>query len=82
MNPVFDLLRLSTVSLDVLVAQRGSRAGLEQRQRSRLALLLDATLRGSPLYRNGWAPVRMQAWRWSACRWSRAARSWRALTTG
>lgn len=56
MNPVFDLLRLSTVSLDVLVAQRGSRAGLEQRQRSRLALLLDATLRGSPLYREWLGP--------------------------
>ena len=42
MNPVFDLLRLSTVSLDVMAAQRGSRMGIAQRQRVRLVLLLDA----------------------------------------
>ena len=35
MNPVFDLLRLSTVSLDVMAAQRGSRMGIAQRQRVR-----------------------------------------------
>ncbi len=51
MNPVFDLLRLSTVSLDAMLVQRGGRAGVEQRQRSRLAQLLEAALRGSVLYR-------------------------------
>jgi phenylacetate-CoA ligase len=56
MNPVFDLLRLSTVSLDVMAAQRGSRLGIAQRQRVRLVQLLDAALRGSRLYQELWGP--------------------------
>lgn len=50
MSAVFDLLRLSTVSLDVMAAQRGGTLGIAQRQQVRLQQLLDATLRGSRLY--------------------------------
>lgn len=50
MNTVFDPLRLSTVSLDVAVAQRGTPQDIAQRQRTRLALLMEATLRGSRLH--------------------------------
>lgn len=51
MSPVFDLLRLSSVSMDVLAAQRGSAQAIAQRQRTRLAQVLGAALRDSPLYR-------------------------------
>ena len=54
MNTVFDPLRLSTVSLDVAVAQRGTPQDIAQRQRTRLALLMEATLRGSRLYQRLW----------------------------
>ena len=54
MNTVFDPLRLSTVSMDVLAAQRGTPQGIAQRQRTRLALLMEATLRGSRLYQRLW----------------------------
>lgn len=50
MSTVFDLLRLSTVSLDVMAAQRGTAQGIAQRQQARLQQLLEATLRGSRLY--------------------------------
>jgi len=50
MTAVFDLLHLSSVSLDVVAAQRGGAFGIAQRQRVRLRQLLDATLRGSRLY--------------------------------
>jgi len=50
MSTVFDLLRLSRISLDVMAAQRGSAQAIVQRQRSRLAELLETTLRHSRLY--------------------------------
>lgn len=52
MSAVFDLLRLSTVSLDVVAAQRGGALGIAQRQQVRLQQLLDAALRGSRLYQD------------------------------
>ena len=54
MNTVFDPLRLSTVSMDVLAAQRGTPQGIAQRQRTRLSQLMAATLRGSRLYQQLW----------------------------
>ncbi|MEZ5717206.1 MAG: phenylacetate--CoA ligase family protein [Burkholderiaceae bacterium] len=50
MSAVFDLLRLSTVSLDVAAAHRGAAQGIAQRQQRRLAQLLDVALRDSRLY--------------------------------
>ncbi len=50
MSAVFDLLRLSTVSLDVAAAHRGTAQGIAQRQQRRLAQLLDVALRESRLY--------------------------------
>lgn len=49
MSAVFDLLRLSTVSLDVAAAHRGAAQGIAQRQQRRLAQLLDVALRDSRL---------------------------------
>ncbi len=54
MNAVFDPVRLSAVCMDVAAAQRGTPEGIAQRQRTRLAALLQATLRGSRLYRALW----------------------------
>ncbi|AVO41548.1 phenylacetate--CoA ligase family protein [Simplicispira suum] len=54
MSAVFDALRLSAVSLDVSAAQRGTPQGIAQRQQTRLAALLNFTLRGSRLYRSLW----------------------------
>ncbi len=51
MSTVFDPLRLSAVSLDVMVANHDSAQGLARRQQARLAHLLDAALNGSRLYR-------------------------------
>lgn len=50
MTPVFDLLRLSLISMDVVAAQRSGRVGIAQRQRNRLAQMLDNALRGSRFY--------------------------------
>ena len=54
MSAVFDALCLSQVSLDVAAAHRGTPQGIVQRQQTRLAALLESTLRGSPLYRRLW----------------------------
>ena len=50
MSPVFDLLRLSSVSMDVMAAQRGTAQGIAQRQQVRLSQVLSAALRDSRLY--------------------------------
>lgn len=50
MSPVFDLLRLSSVSMDVMAAQRGTAQGIAQRQQVRLSQVLWAALRDSRLY--------------------------------
>ena len=50
MSPVFDLLRLSSVSMDVMVAHRGKAQGIAQRQQVRLSQVLGAALRDSRLY--------------------------------
>lgn len=60
MTTVFDPMRLGAVALDVLASGRAAPAAIEARQRSRLAHLLDATVRGSRLYRKrlqGLAPA-------------------------
>ena len=46
MTPVFDLLRLSLISMDVVAAQRSGRVGIAQRQRNRLvvAIIIDGAL--------------------------------------
>lgn len=54
MNAVFDPVRLSAVCMDVAAAQRGTPEGIAQRQQTRLAALIEATLRGSRLYRALW----------------------------
>ena len=54
LGAVFDPLRLSSVSMDVAAAQRGTPEGIAQRQRSRLAALIESTLRESSLYRTLW----------------------------
>jgi len=51
MTTVFDPLRLGAVALDVLASGRASPDAIAARQKTRLAHLLDATLRGSRLYR-------------------------------
>lgn len=51
MAVVFDPLRLSAVSLDVLAAGRGPPAALALRQKARLANVVAAALRGSAFYR-------------------------------
>ncbi|MDO9195460.1 phenylacetate--CoA ligase family protein [Rhodoferax sp.] len=51
MISVFDPLRLGAVALDVLAAGRATAGALAARQQVRLTKLLDATVRGSPLYR-------------------------------
>jgi phenylacetate-CoA ligase len=51
MSTVFDPLRLSAVSLDVMAANHDSARGLARRRQARLAQLLDAALNGSRLYR-------------------------------
>lgn len=50
MSRVFDPLRLSAVSLDVMAVNRGTPADVEARQRKRLQRVLEAALRGSRLY--------------------------------
>ena len=82
MSAVFDLLRLSTVSLDVAAAHRGTAQGIAQRQQRRLAQLLDVALRESRLYQELLPRAAAPARRCSNCPWSRAASSWSALTTG
>ncbi len=54
MSAVFDAVRLSGVSMDVAAAQRGTPKGIAQRQHTRLAALIESTLRGSRLYRTLW----------------------------
>ncbi len=54
MSAVFDPLRLSSASMDVVAVQRGTPKGIAQRQQTRLAALLESTLRGSRLYRALW----------------------------
>lgn len=51
MSRVFDPLRLSAVSLDVMAVNRGTPADVEARQRRRLQRVVEAALRGSRLYR-------------------------------
>lgn len=50
MGPVFDSLRLSAVTLDIMAVNRGTRADVERRQRSRLARVVAAARAGSRLY--------------------------------
>ncbi|RCX11692.1 phenylacetate-coenzyme A ligase PaaK-like adenylate-forming protein [Extensimonas vulgaris] len=54
MHTLLDLVSLSAVALDLLVAQQGPPQGIAARQRRRLQRLLDAALRGSRFYRNHW----------------------------
>jgi len=59
MMPVFDPLRLASVSLDVLAAGRDAPGGVAARQRTRLARLLESAVHGSRFYRDhlaGFAP--------------------------
>lgn len=51
MTTVFDPLQLSAVALDVGAAARSTPRAIAQRQRARLARLLDAALPGSAFYR-------------------------------
>lgn len=51
MSTVFDPLRLSAVSMDIMAANRDTPQGLLRRQQARLALVLEAALKGSRLYR-------------------------------
>jgi phenylacetate-coenzyme A ligase PaaK-like adenylate-forming protein len=51
MSRVFDPLRLSAVSLDIMAVNRGAPSEVAGRQSRRLAHVLDAALRGSRLYR-------------------------------
>src|SRR5512133_287421 len=51
MTTVFDPMRLGAVALDVLASGRAAPQAIAARQRSRLAHLLDAAVRGSSLYR-------------------------------
>lgn len=50
MTPVFDPLRFSAVSLDVLACTRASPQGIADRQRARLAALLTSAMRDSRFY--------------------------------
>lgn len=54
MRTVFDPLLLSSLSMDVMAVNRGTPQGIAQRQQTRLAQLLEATLQGSRLYRSLW----------------------------
>lgn len=51
MIPVFDPLRLASVSLDVLASGRGGPAVVSARQRARLQRLLASAMKGSRFYR-------------------------------
>ena len=51
MASVFDPLRWGAVALDVLASGHATPDALAARQQIRLARLLEAALRGSPLYR-------------------------------
>lgn len=51
MMPVFDPLRFSSLSVDVLASGRTSAQALEARQQSRLSMLLAAAQQDSPFYR-------------------------------
>jgi len=51
MTTVFDPLRLAAVALDVLASGRAAPDAIAARQKTRLAHLLEATVRGSRLYR-------------------------------
>lgn len=51
MTTVFDPLRLAAVALDVLASGRAAPDAIAARQKTRLAHLLDAAVRGSRLYR-------------------------------
>src|SRR3990167_9264649 len=51
MTTVFDPLRLGAVALDVLASGRAAPDAITARQKTRLAHLLDAAVRGSRLYR-------------------------------
>lgn len=54
MHTVFDPLRLSSISLDVMAVNRGTPQAILQRQHTRLAQLIESTLRGSRLYQSLW----------------------------
>jgi len=59
MTTVFDPLHLGAVSMDVLACAHATTAALEARQKTRLAALVTAAVRGSALYRErlqGMAP--------------------------
>ena len=58
MTTVFDPLRMSAVSLDVMAVNRDSAQGVARRQQARLALLLDAA-----------PPAPRPAHRCRTCRW-------------
>ncbi|PKO62401.1 MAG: CoF synthetase [Betaproteobacteria bacterium HGW-Betaproteobacteria-18] len=51
MTPIFDPLRFSAVSMDVLACARGSAQAIAARQQSRLASLLGVAMRDSRFYR-------------------------------
>ena len=76
-------------ALDAIMAGRGTEEGLAERRRRRLAALLEAAARGSPLYRErlrgartdsleGIAPVRKR----ELMQWSSAAGGRAALASG
>lgn len=54
MSTVFDPMRLSTVSMDLMAVNRGTAATIAQRQQTRLAELIDFTAHKSRLYQAFW----------------------------
>jgi len=57
MSTLYDPLRLSAVSLDVLTVGRATPAAVAARQRVRLTAVLDTARRGSRFYRQHWHAV-------------------------
>ena len=55
MSTVFDPLRLSAVSMDLMAVNRGTPQGITERQQARLAQLITSTLHGSRLYQKFWS---------------------------
>lgn len=51
MTSIFDPLRLGAVAMDVLASGRAGPEAIAARQHTRLARLMEAAVRGSPLYR-------------------------------
>lgn len=54
MSTVFDPMRLSAISMDLMAVSRGTVPGIAQRQQARLAQLITSTLRDSRLYQAFW----------------------------